>query len=143
MNNNYKDGSNVEPVHFTEEVNLQQETANLETLTEQIALQDEIKPRWGWNFGAFTFPFIWALCNGCMWQAIIMFIPGINQIMRFFLGGFGNRWAWKVYGDDRMGNFNKLAEVERFNKLQKGWNIAGIIVLSIIAVIVVVSIISE
>lgn len=93
MNNNYKDGSNVEPVHFTEEVNLQQEMANLETQTEQIVLQDEIKPRRGWNFGAFTFPLIWALCNGCMWQAIIMLIPGINQIMRFFLGGFGNRLA--------------------------------------------------
>lgn len=143
MENKLENGFKVEPVQFVENVDLPQDTANLETLTEQIALQDEIKPRRGWNFGAFTFPFIWALCNGCMWQAIIMFIPGINQIMRFFLGGFGNRWAWKVYGDDRMGNFNKLAEVERFNKLQKGWNIAGIIVLSIIAVIVVVSIISE
>ena len=127
MDDDYKDGSVIEPMQITEEVDL----------------QNEVKPRRGWNFGAFTFPLIWALCNGCMWQAIIMFIPGINQIMRFFLGGFGNRWAWKVYGEDRIGKFNKQADVERFNKIQKGWNIAGIIVLSILAVIAIVSIALE
>ena len=63
--------------------------------------------------------------------------------MRFFLGGFGNRWAWKVYGEDRIGKFKKQADVERFNKIQKGWNIAGIIALSIIVVIVIVSIALE
>ena len=72
-----------------------------------------------------------------------MLILGVNQIWRFFLGGFGNRWAWKIYGEDRVGEFNKMNEVERFNKTQKGWNIAGIVVLSIIVVIVLISLISE
>lgn len=138
MENNNKDGFVVEPIQFTEEVDLPQNEASQEAKTEQVILQDEIKPRRGWNFGAFTFPFIWCLCNGCIWPAIVLLIPGINQIFRFFLGGFGNRWAWMVYGDDRTGEFNKQDEVERFNKIQKGWNIAGIIVLSIVAVCVVV-----
>ena len=110
---------------------------------EEVNLQDEVKPQRGWNFGAFTFPLIWAFCNGCVWQGLIMFIPGVNQIWRFFLGGFGNRWAWNVYGEDRMGEFDKYKEVERFNKIQKRWNIAGIIVLSIIAIIVIISLVSE
>ena len=128
MENKLENGFKVEPVQFVENVDLPQDTANLETQTEQVVLQDEIKPRKGWNFGAFTFPLLWCLFNGCMWQFVIVLIPGVNQIFRFFLGGFGNRWAWKVDGEDRMG------EVERFNKIQKGWNIAGIVVLSIIAV---------
>jgi hypothetical protein len=137
MNSNFGNGFKVEPVQFVENVDLPQDTANLETQTEQVVLQDEIKPRRGWNFGAFTFPLLWCLFNGCMWQFVIVLIPGVNQIFRFFLGGFGNRWAWKVYGEDRMG------EVERFNKKQKRWNIAGIIVLSIIAIIGIIGIISS
>ena len=35
------------------------------------------------------------------------------------------------------------AEYDEFNKTQKRWNIAGIIVLSIIAIIVIISLISE
>lgn len=143
MENKLENGFKVEPVQFVENVDLPQDTANLETQTEQVVLQDEIKPRKGWNFGAFTFPLLWCLFNGCMWQFVIVLIPGANQIFRFFLGGFGNRWAWKVYGWDRIGKFNKQADVERFNKIQKGWNIAGIIALSIIMVIVIVSIALE
>ena len=137
MENKLENGFKVEPVQFVENVDLPQDTANLETQTEQVVLQDEIKPRKGWNFGAFTFPLLWCLFNGCMWQFVIVLIPGVNQIFRFFLGGFGNRWAWKVYGEDRMG------EVERFNKKQKRWNIAGIIVLSIMAIIGIIGIISS
>ena len=36
-----------------------------------------------------------------------------------------------------------MKQVEQFNKTQKGWNIAGIVVLSIIVVIVLISLISE
>ena len=137
MNSNFGNGFKIEPMQFEENVDLPQDTANLETQTEQVVLQDEIKPRRGWNFGAFTFPLLWCLFNGCMWQFVIVLIPGVNQIFRFFLGGFGNRWAWKVYGEDRMG------DVERFNRIQKRWNIAGIIVLSIIAIIGIIGIISS
>ena len=124
-------------MQFEENVDLLQEMANLETKTEQVVLRDEVKPRRGWNFGAFTFPLLWCLFNGCMWQFVIVLIPGVNQIFRFFLGGFGNRWAWKVYGEDRMG------DVERFNRIQKRWNIAGIIALSIMAIIGIIGIISS
>lgn len=122
------------------ELDNQQDVASEEVNLQQTTTYSIEQPKFGWNFGAFTFPLIWALCNGCLWQAMIMFIPGINQIWRFFLGGFGNRWAWNVYGEDMIVKFNKQADVERFNKIQKGWNIAGIIALSIIAVIVIVSI---
>lgn len=127
MVDDYNNGSVVEP----------------KQITEDVFLQEEIEPCRGWNYGAFTFPLIWALCNGCLWQAMIMFIPGINQIWRFFMGGFGNRWAWKVYGEDMIIKFNKQADVKRFNKIQRGWNIAGIIALSIIAIIVIVSVAIE
>ncbi len=137
MNSNFGNGFKIEPMQFEENVDLLQEMANLETKTEQVVLRDEVKPRRGWNFGAFTFPLLWCLFNGCMWQFVIVLIPGVNQIFRFFLGGFGNRWAWKVYGEDRMG------DVERFNRIQKRWNIAGIIALSIMAIIGIIGIISS
>lgn len=143
MDNYFENGFGIEPTQFVENVDLSQETTNPETKAEQVFLQDEVKPKRGWNFGAFTFPLLWCLFNGCMWQFVIVLIPGVNQIFRFFLGGFGNRWAWKVYGDDKRGEINKQAEVERFNKIQKGWNIAGIVVLSIIAVGALISLISE
>ena len=137
MSSNFGNGFKIEPMQFEENVDLLQEMANLETKTEQVVLRDEVKPRRGWNFGAFTFPLLWCLFNGCMWQFVIVLIPGVNQIFRFFLGGFGNRWAWKVYGEDRMG------DVERFNRIQKRWNIAGIIALSIMAIIGIIGIISS
>ena len=137
MNSNFGNGFKIEPMQFEENVDLLQEMANLETKTEQVVLRDEVKPRRGWIFGAFTFPLLWCLFNGCMWQFVIVLIPGVNQIFRFFLGGFGNRWAWKVYGEDRMG------DVERFNRIQKRWNIAGIIALSIMAIIGIIGIISS
>lgn len=129
MKNKIENGFKVEPVQFVENVVLSQETVNLETQAEQVLLQDEVKPVRGWNYGAFTFPLLWCLFNGCMWQFVIVLIPGVNQIFRIFLGEFGNSWAWKVYGEDRMG------DVERFNRIQKRWNIAGILALSIMAIL--------
>lgn len=84
MDNNFGNGFGIEPAQFAENVDLPLETANLETKTEQVVLQNEVNPKRGWNFGAFTFPLIWAFCNGCVWQGLIMFIPGVNQIWRFF-----------------------------------------------------------
>ena len=91
MDNNFENGFGIEPTQFVENVDLSQKTANPETLAEQVFLQDELQPVRGWNFGAFTFPLLWCLFNGCMWQFVIVLIPGVNQIFRFFLGGFGNR----------------------------------------------------
>lgn len=71
MDNNFENGFGIEPTQFVENVDLSQETTNPETKAEQVFLQDEVKPRRGWNFGAFTFPLLWvfvqwlyvAVCN--------------------------------------------------------------------------------
>lgn len=103
---------------ITEEVNLQQTTHSIE------------QPRFGWNWGAFSFPFIWGLANGCIWQAVLTLIPYFNLIWRFVMGAMANTWAWKEGGWE---------SAEKFNKAQKGWNIAGLVFLCVIGIVLIIA----
>ena len=103
----------------SEEVNLQQAT------TYSIE-----QPRFGWNWGAFSFPFIWGLTNLCIWQAFLSLIPYFNLIWRFVMGAMANTWAWKAGGWE---------SAAKFNKAQKGWNIAGLIFLCVIGIVVLMA----
>lgn len=103
----------------TKEVNLQQTTNSIE------------QPQFGWNWGAFSLPFIWGLANGCIWQAVLTLIPYFNLIWRFVMGARANDWAWKEGG---------WGSAERFNKVQKGWNIAGTVYLCVIGIVLLIAV---
>ena len=88
------------------------------------------------NWGAFLMGWIWCLGNGKIGLGFLLFllycfvnipyigilfsIPGL--IISFWLGVRGNKIAW---------NNKAWKSVEEFEKVQKSWTVAGVILLSI------------
>jgi hypothetical protein len=71
-----------------------------------------------WNWGAFLLNWIWGIGNGTP-IALLTLVPIVGFIMMFVLGAKGSRWAWR----------NKRWEsVEHFQRAQRKWAIAGLIV---------------
>lgn len=81
---------------------------------EPGVVPDEIKK---WNWGAFTYTFIWGIGN-YTYLPLLCFIPIFNLIWVFVCGAKGNEWAW------RSGKFNN---VEDFVATQQTWNLAGLV----------------
>ena len=88
----------------------------------------------GWNWGAFTFNWIWGLCNNA-WLALIALVPAISLIMSIISGAKGNEWAWQN---------KKWESIEAFQKTQRKWSAWGLglflvwLILVIAPVIVIV-----
>jgi hypothetical protein len=88
-----------------------------------------------WSWGAFLLNWIWGIGNS-VWIALISLIPIplIGLIMMFVLGAKGNEWAWQS---------KKWESIERFQKTQRAWAIAGVIIFCIsIAMAIMIGIIS-
>jgi hypothetical protein len=83
-----------------------------------------------WNWGAFFLNGLWGLFNRT-YIALLCGIPIVGIPMAFVLGFKGNEWAWQN---------KRWKSIEQFQRVQKRWAIAGIIlflvgtVLSIFAV---------
>ena len=76
--------------------------------TRQDILPEEFRK---WNWGAFTFTFIWGFGNRT-YSALWCFVPVVGLVMPFILGAKGNEWAWK----------NKQWEsLDVFIRAQKTW----------------------
>ena len=108
------------------ELSMVSDEANSQQTTSCKVEQTEF----GWNWGAFSFPLIWGLANGCYWQSVLALIPFFNLVWRFVMGGMGNTWSWKE---------GYWESSEKFNKTQKRWNVAGLIFLGIILIIVIIA----
>ncbi|MEN3929561.1 hypothetical protein WJT86_00630 [Microvirga sp. W0021] len=76
----------------------------------------------GWSWGAFCLSWIWGIFNN-VYIALLVFIPIANIIMMFVLGVKGREWAWRN---------KRWQSVEHFNKVQKKWSIAGLILFPLI-----------
>ncbi len=78
--------------------------------------------RGGWNWGAFTFSWIWLLAHNMVTWGILLlflnFISGLGIVASIYLGIKGNELAW-TYRPFR--NFQHFEETERV------WNYWGII----------------
>ena len=70
------------------------------------------------SWGGFIFGWIWGLFNGVYWSLLTL-IPIVNLVVAFALGFKGHRAAWES---------KAFASKEDFERIQRGWNIAGIIV---------------
>lgn len=104
--------------------NVQIENTSGEGIKAQIPMQI-LK----WNWGAFFLHWIWGLSNR-VYQALLIFIPGVTLIMPFVLANKGNEWAWR----------NKRWEsIEHFQHVQQKWSNWGIVIffISIILNIIV------
>lgn len=78
-----------------------------------------------WNWGAFFLNGIWGLGNKT-YIALLAFVPVVNVVMMFILGFKGNKMAW----------MNKEWEsVEHFKRVQRYWNIAGMIAFGLYIVV--------
>lgn len=76
-----------------------------------------------WNWGAFCLTWIWGVCNNA-YLMLIALLPIGHLVMAIIGGVKGTRWAWEG------GNW-KEEDYKRFEERQKGWMIAGLIVLGI------------
>jgi hypothetical protein len=84
-----------------------------------------------WNWGALLLPCFWCFPNrvwGGLWLWLLVFIPGwwsgwIWWGFAIALAANGNTWAWQS---------RKWNSVEAFQKHQRGWAIAGIVIRGLI-----------
>lgn len=76
-----------------------------------------------WNWGAFCLGWIWGVFNNA-YLMLIGLLPIANLVMAIIGGIKGTRWAWEG------GNW-KPEDYDRFASRQKGWMIAGLIVLGL------------
>lgn len=72
-----------------------------------------------WNWGAFLLPVPWALRTRA-YTALWTVVPLAGQVVWFYVGARGNRWAWQS------GDWKSL---DHFKRVQRRWSIAGFIVL--------------
>ena len=86
-----------------------------------------------WNWGAFTFSWIWGVCNG-VWISLLCFIPFVASVMVFVLGAKGNEWAWES---------KRWDSVEHFRRTQRTWRNWAIVVLVLNLILVLVLVIAE
>lgn len=103
--------------------------------------QEEYLDKFQW--GPFTFSWIWALCNelvvyGLIAIVICLFTSGIGGLVIAFVFGFkGNRWAWEK---------SKTASFEEFVSKQEPWNNWGKILffgcIALGALILIISLIA-
>jgi hypothetical protein len=71
-----------------------------------------------WNWGAFFLNWIWGIGNGTP-IALLTLVPLVGFIMPFVLGVKGSGWAWR---------HKRWDSVEHFQRVQRRWAIAGLIV---------------
>ena len=90
-----------------------------------------------WNWGAFSFSWLWGIFNGLYWPLIIIalnFIPYFGIIvslcLSILLGIKGNDYAWRIAKQ-------KGISISSFIKLQSKWNTAGIIFFIFVIVFVI------
>lgn len=76
-----------------------------------------------WNWGAFCLTWIWGVFNSAWWMLFAL-LPIGNIVMAIIGGIKGTRWAWEG------GNWRE-EDYERFASRQKGWMIAGLIILGL------------
>lgn len=88
---------------------------NSNTTNEQSAMPIAIRK---WNWGAFFLCPLWGLFNGCP-NMLFSLIPIVGLVMAIVAGKNGNEWAWKK---------KSWTSVEEFNKIQRKWAIAGVII---------------
>ena len=75
----------------------------------------------GWGWGPFLMSWAWAIGNN-VWIGLLVLIPYVGFIMLIILGIKGREWAWQSKHWD---------SVEHFNKAQRSWATAGVVLLVI------------
>lgn len=90
--------------------------------------QEEQLKKFSW--GAFAMSPLWGLCNGVYWPLLLIplsMIPFVGSVLDLigavYFGIKGNRMAWN--------SKHEWDGFDHFLRVQRGWNIAGIIVFGL------------
>ena len=75
-----------------------------------------------WSWGAFLLNWIWGIGNNTF-IAVLALVPIVNILMVFVLGAKGGAWAWRN---------RRWKSVEHFQRVQRAWAIAGVIVWAVV-----------
>ncbi|MCC8113262.1 MAG: FHA domain-containing protein [Bacteroidales bacterium] len=125
------------PPRFTPPVNQISGTEFMSSpVTDTVSLTPSLET---WNWGAFGINGLWGLFNGCWWMFVINIVFGflssipfvgvatlVIQVPYLILCGIkGTAWAW---------NAKQWESVEKFERTQKNWGIAGIIVFCLLLI---------
>ncbi len=73
----------------------------------------------GWNWGAFSLTWIWAIGNNT-WIGLVALVPAAELVMAIVLGIKGNEWAWQN---------RRFESVQQFREVQAAWSAWGILIL--------------
>jgi hypothetical protein len=92
------------------------EGENTSGMGEDAVIPDGIK---GWSWGAFFLSWIWAGFNKT-YIGLLAFVPYVGIIMAVILGIKGREWAWRN---------KRWDSVEHFNRVQRRWSIAGLVLV--------------
>ena len=84
---------------------------------------EEVK---GWSWGGFLLSWIWAIGNS-VWIGLLALVPYVGFIMSIVLGIKGREWAWQAKHWD---------SVEHFNKVQRNWSVAGLVIVGVSLILV-------
>lgn len=94
-----------------------------------------------WNWGAFMFNWLWAICNGIYWPLLLILlnlIPYVGPIATFglcvYLGVKGTEMAWKA---------KSWSSWESFKKTQHKWAVAILWVYGISFLIIIFALIAS
>lgn len=129
-----KEQKEVSTMVSQQEAEMQQKTETPQPTEEQPSMEEPTPMCLEhFNAGAFTFTWFWGICNG-VWLSLLAFIPVVSIILRFILGFYGNGMAWEKQK-------NHSVNVEVFDKRQRGWSIAGWIILGAFLTYVIVALI--
>jgi len=91
---------------------------------ELAIVPQEIK---GWSWAGFGLTWIWGVFNGVL-ISLLCLIPFFAFIWAIVLGVKGREWAWRN---------KKWDSVEHFKNTQRPWDIAGIVLFAIWAVVII------
>ncbi|MDP2720501.1 MAG: ribonuclease G, partial [bacterium] len=69
---------------------------------------------------------IWAIGNS-VWIGLLALVPYVGFIMSIVLGIKGREWAWQAKHWD---------SVEHFNKVQRNWSMAGLVIVGVSLILV-------
>lgn len=104
--------------------------------TDESVLSTYLVPKFGWNWGAFLFGWIWGLGNGVYWPLVSIFvcwIPDVgwvaSLIINIVLGISGSKWSWEK---------KDWGNVQHFNNVQHRWSIAGIYYIALVMIGIII-----
>lgn len=87
----------------------------------------------GWSWGAAVLSWIWGAYHG-VWISLLSLVPFVNLVWWLVLGIKGREWAWRAQAWE---------SVEHFEKSQKKWDNAGLLIVSVYVLLMILGLLLD